>query len=120
MPINCIKLRRYEKNTLRGFVDLELTNVGLVIKDCTWHAKDDGEWISFPARSYQKQDGSTGWQPLVEFAAGTEDLRAQFQRLAIEAIHAAEGTDVEVKPRAEQPVTNKRTAAEELNDRVPF
>jgi hypothetical protein len=32
--IRCIKLRAYRKNTLRGFVDLELTRVGLVIHDC--------------------------------------------------------------------------------------
>jgi hypothetical protein len=35
--IRCIHFRPYEKNTLKGFVDLELTRVGLVLHDCTWH-----------------------------------------------------------------------------------
>ena len=31
MSILCIKLRRFEKNTLKGFVDLQLTRVGLAL-----------------------------------------------------------------------------------------
>jgi hypothetical protein len=85
--IRCIKVRRYEKNTLRGFVDLELLCVGLVLRDCTWHEKNGEEWISFPSRSYEGDDGATRWQPLIEFAAGTRQARAQFQRQAIAAIH---------------------------------
>jgi hypothetical protein len=53
-------------NTLKGFVDLELTRNGLVLHDCTWHRHADGkEWIGFTARSYQDQNGETKWQPLV-------------------------------------------------------
>lgn len=40
--IRCIKLRQYQ-NTLRGFVDLELSRVGLVLHDCTWHRHPDGK-----------------------------------------------------------------------------
>jgi hypothetical protein len=64
--IRSIKLRRFEKNTLKGFVDLELTHVGLVLRNCTWHQHADRkEWVGFPARSYQDQNGETKWQPLV-------------------------------------------------------
>jgi hypothetical protein len=86
--IRCVRFRPYEKNTLRGFVDLELSRVGIVIRDCTWHAKDGKEWISFPARPYEK-DGTTAWSPIVEFAEGAEEARAQFQQQALEGIHAA-------------------------------
>jgi len=68
--IRCIKVRRYEKNTLKGFVDLEFSPVSLVLRDCTWHEKNGQEWISFPSRSYEGDDGATRWQPLIEFAAG--------------------------------------------------
>jgi hypothetical protein len=87
--IRCIKFRAYEKNTLRGFADLELTRVGLVLHDCTWHEKDGKEWVGFPARSYETKDGTTAWQPLIEFAEGAKDAREQFREQAIEAIHAA-------------------------------
>jgi hypothetical protein len=87
--IRCIRFRRFEKNTLQGFIDLELSNVGLVLRDCTWHRKGDQEWVGFPARQYQDKDGNTAWSPLVEFAAGAKEARAQFQQQAIAAVHAA-------------------------------
>ena len=87
--IRCIKLRRYEKNTLRAFVDLELSRVGLVLRDCAWHEKNGEEWISFPSRSYEGDDGVTRWQPLIEFVEGAKEARKQFQEQALVAIHAA-------------------------------
>jgi hypothetical protein len=88
--IRCVKFRPYAKNTLRGFVDLELTRVGLIIHDCCWHEKNGKEWIAFPARSYTDKNHNTQWSPVVEFAAGATEAREQFQKLAINAIHIAE------------------------------
>jgi hypothetical protein len=86
--IRCIKFRAYQRNTLRGFADLELTRVGLVIHDCTWHRHADGkEWVGFPDRSYTDKDGATQWQALIEFAEGATEARKQFQQQALEAIH---------------------------------
>jgi hypothetical protein len=87
--IRCIKFRPYEKNTLRGFADLELSRVGLVLRDCTWHEKNGKEWVGFAARSYEDKDGNTAWQPIVEFAEGATEARQQFQQQALEAIHLA-------------------------------
>jgi hypothetical protein len=87
--IRCLRFRPYQKNTLKGFADLELTRVGLVLRDCTPHEKNGKEWISFQARSYETKDGNTAWQPVVEFAEAATAARQQFQQQAIEAIHAA-------------------------------
>jgi hypothetical protein len=87
--IRCIRFRPYEKNTLRGFADLELSRVGLVLRDCTWHEKNGKEWVGFAARSYADKDGNTAWQPIVEFAEGAKEARQQFQQQALEAIHLA-------------------------------
>jgi hypothetical protein len=88
--IRSIYFRPYEKNTLKGFVDLELTRVGLVLHDCTWHRHENGkEWVGFPARSYTDKDGGTHWQALTELAEGARAARDQCQQQAIEAIHAA-------------------------------
>jgi hypothetical protein len=46
MSILCVKRRRFEKGSLKGFCDLQLTRVGLVIRDCCWHQKDGREWCS--------------------------------------------------------------------------
>jgi hypothetical protein len=86
--IRCMRFRPYERNSLRGFVDLELTRVGLVLRDCAWHEKNGKQWVAFPARTYTDKDGGTQWQPLVEFADGARAAREQFQQQAIEAIHA--------------------------------
>jgi hypothetical protein len=92
--IRCIKLRRYEKNTLKGFCDLELTCVGLILRDCTWHVHADGkEWVGFPARSYEDKNGNTLWQPLIEFAEGAKEAREQFRKQALDAIHAAANSE---------------------------
>jgi hypothetical protein len=93
--IRCIRFRPFQKNTLKGFADLELTRVGLVLRDCPWHRHADGaEWIGFPARAYQDKDGNTQWSPLVEFAEGAKDAREQFRKHALAAIHAlAEKTE---------------------------
>jgi hypothetical protein len=88
--IRCIRFRPYEKNSLRGFADLELTRVGLVLRDCCWHQHENGrEWVSFPAKPYETKNGATAWQPSIEFASGAREAREQFQRQALEAIHDA-------------------------------
>jgi len=87
--IRCIKLRRHHRNTLQGFADLELTRVGIIIRDCTWHRSGGGrEWVGLPARSYQDEDGVTRWQRVIEFAPDAHRAREQFYVLALEAIHA--------------------------------
>jgi hypothetical protein len=87
--IRCVQFRPHIKNTLQGFADLELTRVGLVIRDCCWHWHENGrEWISLPARPYTDNNGNTMWSPLVEFATGAKQAREQFQEQALAAIHA--------------------------------
>src|SRR5262245_16301155 len=86
--IRCVKFRAYQKNTLRGFVDLELVRTGLVLHDCTWHEKDGKEWVGFPARSYTDKNGEAKWQPIVDFAEGAREAREQFRKQALDAIHA--------------------------------
>jgi hypothetical protein len=85
--IRCIRFRAFEKNTLKGFADLELTRVGIIIRDCTLHDKNGKQWVGFPARQYQDKEGNTQWSPLVEFAAGATEARRQFQEFAVGAIH---------------------------------
>jgi len=86
--IRCLRFRPYQKNTLRGFVDLELVHTGIVIHDCCWHQHENGsEWVSFPSRSYVDKNGATQWQALIEFASGANEERDAFRKQALEAIH---------------------------------
>lgn len=83
MTVTIDSYKPYEKNTLRGFVDIFLSNVGLHIVGCTHHSKDGREWVSFPAKQYEK-DGETKWQQTIFF---DEKIHKVFQRQALDAIH---------------------------------
>jgi hypothetical protein len=57
----------------------------MVLHDCTYYQRQDGaRWIGLPARQYTKQDGSTAWARLIDFA--DRDAYARFQKLAKEAV----------------------------------
>jgi hypothetical protein len=84
--------RRYERNTLRGFCDLNLA-CGLTIKDCALQQQNGREWIGLPGKPLVDEDGKhridpgTGrklYAPVVEI--GKEE-RSGFQREALKAVH---------------------------------
>jgi hypothetical protein len=81
--------RPYQKNTLLGFLSLELPS-GLVINDISLHEKNGSRWTSMPAKQYELH-GEKTWAPLIEFA--DRDSRESFQQLALAAIdeYLAEG-----------------------------
>jgi hypothetical protein len=86
--IRCVKFRPYQKNTLLGFADLQLVKTGIIIRGCTWHRKNDKEWIGFPAQRYEDENGKTVWSPMVEFTEGATAAREQFRKYAVAAVHA--------------------------------
>ena len=89
MSIRCVKYRAFERNTLKAFVDLELSRVGIIVRECAWHRHPDGkEWIGLPAKPYEK-NGERSWLPIVEFVEGNKEARRQFQAKALEAVHSA-------------------------------
>jgi hypothetical protein len=72
-----------EKNTLRGFVTLELPS-GLRIKDVSLHEREQARWISLPAIPWTGMDGKTNYRAVIDFTS--EDARRRFQGLALKAI----------------------------------
>ena len=90
--IRCVKFRRYEKNTLRGFCDLQLVCTGIILKDCSLHEKAGKFWISFPARPYRDKDGGLAWAATVEFADDAKQAREAFQKQAVAAVRAVADT----------------------------
>jgi hypothetical protein len=92
--VRVVNLRPQAKGSLRAFVDLELTRIGLVLRDCTWHRQADGkEWIGLPAKPYKGPDGVIRWKPLVEFAPSASEARRQFQEAALVSIHSLMALD---------------------------
>jgi DNA-binding cell septation regulator SpoVG len=73
----------YQKNSLQGFISIELPS-GLIVREITVHEKDGTRWLGMPSKSYQKQDGTTGWTPQVDFKDA--QARSRFTREALKAI----------------------------------
>jgi hypothetical protein len=91
--------RSISKNTLLGFVTLTLSPSGLVLKECSLHARPDGKrWIGLPSRPQidsegrHRKDPATGkalWLPVVEIKDKAE--RERFQTAALVAIDKLRG-----------------------------
>lgn len=60
-----------------------MTNVGLEIRDATYHVNDKGRWIGLPAKAYEA-DGETKYSYIVKFV--DKDKYRQFQKSALEAL----------------------------------
>lgn len=77
------EFKKYEKNTLQAFVDIELLDLCLVIKGCAVHQKDGSAWIGFPGRSYE-DEGTTKWANILEFSS--KERKEEFQSAAVDAV----------------------------------
>lgn len=83
MEILVKEYRRYEKNTLQAFVDLEIVEIGLTIKGCSVHQKGGKAWIGFPGREYADNDGKKQWANLMEFS---KERKEEFRDAAVKAV----------------------------------
>jgi len=91
MNLRCTNFRPLSKNTLKGFVDLEFTDIGIIVKECPWHEKNGREWLAFPGRSYtDKNTGDLKWVNMIDFA--NADARQAFQDAALKAVYQHLGT----------------------------
>ena len=83
MAIEILNFKPFSKNTLRGFVYLKMTNIGLQINGCTLHEKNSKRWIGLHAREYKGEDGKTTWANILKFE---DDYHWKFQKAALAAL----------------------------------
>jgi hypothetical protein len=75
--------KKYEKETLQGFFELQLDS-GLSIRGMTYHTKDEKRWVAFPSKPYEDEGGETKWQNILYIP---DDTRwKKFQALALRAL----------------------------------
>jgi hypothetical protein len=84
MGIEIVKFRKFEKNTLKGFLTILMTNIGLEIRDCTVHQKDGKRWVGLPAKPYEKEDGTTAYSYVIKFV--DKNKYFQFQEAFIKEL----------------------------------
>ena len=83
MEISVRNFRKYDKNTLKAFVDLEILDIGLTIKDCTYHQQNNSEWIGLPGRQYEDESGKKVWAIILIFS---KEKKEEFKNAAVKAI----------------------------------
>lgn len=84
--IEIVAFKPYIKNTLRGFLTVRLSNIGLEIRDIAVHLKNGNRWLQLPAKPYEKPDGSQGWNYILSFYE--KDTFNRFQEVALKALTA--------------------------------
>ena len=87
VQVTVIGFKEFRKNTLQGFADLLLPDIGLKIFGATLHEKNGSKWISLPAKPYQ-ENGETKWSAILDF--DSKDAREAFQRAALAAVEKYE------------------------------
>lgn len=69
MRVEILEWRSFEKNTLRGFVTVQMQS-GVIYRGLMVHEKGDARWVSFPAREYlDKSTGAKKYAPFVDFTS---------------------------------------------------
>jgi hypothetical protein len=82
-----INPRPQATGSIRALFDLELAVLALVLRDCRHHRNRDGqEWITLPSTPVEGVGGQNIQRPMVELTE--REARAEFQRAALDAIHA--------------------------------
>jgi hypothetical protein len=76
-----VNMRRFEKNTLRAFFDLELPS-GMTLRGCTLHLSHGKHWVGLPGKPYKDQAGKEAWAAIVDFK--DKASRDKFQDMALE------------------------------------
>jgi hypothetical protein len=120
LTIKCTGFRQFRRNTLFGFAEIVIEEIGLRLKDIAIHEKADSRWAQLPAKPQMKDgalvknsDGKLEYFSIAEFTS--RDIRDAFSTAVIRALleHAPSAFD------DEQPKSTNRQSAP-IDGEVPF
>jgi len=78
-----VKFTQYEKNTLKGFVDIKLSN-GIILKDFTYHKSGKSDWVNPPSRKYTDEKGKEQYSRIIDFE--NKDVYHNFSKQVIKLV----------------------------------
>jgi hypothetical protein len=103
--LTCAVFRRMVRNSLRGFADILIDDLDLILRECPCHVSHGRRWVGMPART-QVQDGTvltdargkTLYVALLDFSDRWS--RDAFADAAVEAViaHTPTAFDAEDNP----------------------
>jgi hypothetical protein len=102
MKIVCKNFKPYQRNTLKGFAEIELADIRLSIKDVTVHEKNGSRWAQLPSKPMLNKDGTAikdasgkvQYAHILDF--GTRERRDEFSAAVVRAVLAVSPDAFEV------------------------
>lgn len=76
MEIKILGFKKYVSGKLRGYIDVQIVDLGLTIQGCKLFRNDKGSWVSLPEEKYTDREGTCRWQPFLKF---TSNMDKEFQ-----------------------------------------
>jgi hypothetical protein len=76
--IEITKFKPLDKNTLKGFLTVRMTNVGIEIRDIALQEKNGKRWLNMPSRSFTDANGKQSYSYVLDFF--DEEKKEFFQR----------------------------------------
>jgi hypothetical protein len=134
MSIKCDGFKSFRKNTIYGFCEITISEIGLRIKDLTIHEKNGSRWAALPAKPMLKDgvivkdaDGKGQYVNILEFSS--REVRDAFSRSVVNAVlehtpgafaeDTASGADT--RPAVSDRDKRVRGAADrDFSDEIPF
>jgi hypothetical protein len=93
MNITCRKFQPLEKNTLRGFATIYVSDIDMLLHDVAVFQKNNSRWAAPPARPQLSKEGAvirdatTGkpaYSQVIEF--GSRESRDAFSKAVVDAV----------------------------------
>jgi hypothetical protein len=91
MTIKCTAFRPFHRNTLFGFAEIVISELGLKLKDVALHEKANSRWAALPAKPQIKDgslvknaDGKLEYFAIADFTS--RDIRDAFSAAVVRAV----------------------------------
>lgn len=103
MKIEIGQYKEVNKGSLKGFFSFIIQPEGMQFTNCSYFEKDGANWFNFPQKEYKKQDGSTGYQGLINLLNKeySETLKSAVTQALKEHING-KGTSAQTKANTVQ------------------
>jgi len=121
MTIKCTSFRPFKRNTLFGFAEIVISELGLKLKDVALHEKANSRWAALPAKPQIKDgslvknaDGKLEYFSIADFTS--REIRDAFSAAVVRAV-------LEHSPTAfddEQPKQAPASGGRFHDDPIPF
>jgi hypothetical protein len=96
MKLVCRSFRSLRKNTLIGFAEISIPDLGMTVRDVAIHTKNGSTWASPPSKPQVKdgalvkdETGKIAYAAIIEF--GDRTARDRFSAAVIQAVFATDG-----------------------------